>query len=87
MGQSRALFVYFRLFNMTKNDKKLRWCAWDSNPGRQDDRRRQIHGAMAIAKGNERRWDECCGTLSATKMTVFYPFFITVENIFNSLSA
>ena len=23
MGQSRALFVYFRLFNMTKNDKSL----------------------------------------------------------------
>ena len=24
-----------------------RWCAWDSNPGRQDDRCRQIHWAMA----------------------------------------
>ena len=24
-----------------------RWCAWDSNPGPQDGRRRQNHGAMA----------------------------------------
>ena len=27
--------------------KKHRWHAWDSNPGRQDGRRRQIHWAMA----------------------------------------
>ena len=27
--------------------KKHRWCAWDSNPGRQDGRHRQIHWAMA----------------------------------------
>ena len=25
------------------------WCTWDSNPGRQDGRRRQIHWAMASA--------------------------------------
>ena len=27
--------------------KKRSWCAWDSNPGRQDSRRRRIHWAMA----------------------------------------
>ena len=27
--------------------KKRRWCAWDSNTGPQDGRRRQNHGAMA----------------------------------------
>ena len=27
--------------------KKLRWCAWDLNPDRQDGRRRRIHWAMA----------------------------------------
>ena len=29
------------------NWKKRRWCAWDSNPGPQDVRRRRIHWAMA----------------------------------------
>ena len=29
------------------NWKKHRWCAWDSNPGRQYGRRRRIHWAMA----------------------------------------
>ena len=42
--------VYFRLFHMTQinllNWKKRRWCAWDSNPGREDGRCRQIHWAM-----------------------------------------
>ena len=52
MGQSRPLFVYFRSFHtpiqMTNtNWKKHRWCAWDSNPGRQDGRRRRIHWAIA----------------------------------------
>ena len=40
--------VYFRLFNMLQFKlKKRRWCAWDSNPGRQDGRRKRIHWAMA----------------------------------------
>ena len=53
MGQSRCLFVYFRPFHfpiqMTNIQfeqyklKKRRWCAWDSNPGRQDCRHSQIH--------------------------------------------
>ena len=52
MGQSWPLFVYFRSFHipiqMTNiNWKKHRWCAWDSNPGRQNGRRRRIHWAMA----------------------------------------
>ena len=35
MGQSRPLFVYFRLFHITQFNKlmKRRWCAWDLNPG------------------------------------------------------
>ena len=28
--------------------KKHRWCAWDTNPGPQDGRRRRNHGAMAV---------------------------------------
>ena len=52
MDQSRPLFVYFRSFHipiqMTNiNWKKHRWCAWDSNPGQQDGRRRRIHWAIA----------------------------------------
>ena len=50
MGQSRPLFVYFRIFHKTQiniNWKMCRWCALDSNPGWQDGRRRQIHWAMA----------------------------------------
>ena len=50
MGHSRPLFCLFSLFsrnNFNTNWKKLRWCAWDSNPGPQDGRRRRNHGAMA----------------------------------------
>ena len=50
MGQSRPLFVYFHSFLVTisiQNEKKCRWRAWDSNPGPQDGKRRQKHGAMA----------------------------------------
>ena len=50
MGQSMPLFCLFSFFsrnNFNTNWKKLRWCAWDSNPGPQDGRRRQNHGAMA----------------------------------------
>ena len=40
--------VYFRLFNMLQFKlKKRRWCAWESNPGRQDGRRKRIHWATA----------------------------------------
>ena len=40
--------VYFRLFNTLQFKlKKCRWCAWESNPGRQDGRRERIHWAMA----------------------------------------
>ena len=41
------IFVFSKWYNSNLNWKKLRWCAWDSNPGRQDGRRRQIHWAMA----------------------------------------
>ena len=50
MGQSWPLFVLFLFsscYNFNTNWKKHRWCAWDSNPGPQDGRRRQNHGAMA----------------------------------------
>ena len=53
MGQSRPLFQFIFVFsiwynlNSNFNWKKRRWCAWDSNPGRQDGRRKWIHWAMA----------------------------------------
>ena len=37
-----SYYVYFCLFQMLI-DKSVNGCAWDSNPGRQDGRRRQIH--------------------------------------------
>ena len=49
MGQSQPLFVYFCSFLVTISiqiEKKRRWCAWDSNPGLQDGRRRRNHRAM-----------------------------------------
>ena len=50
MGQSRPLLFIFVLFQLQfqyKLKKKLRWCAWELNPGLQDGRRRRNHGAMA----------------------------------------
>ena len=41
------IFVNFLDTISIKNGKKHSWCAWDSNPGPQDGRRRQNHGAMA----------------------------------------
>ena len=45
MVQSRPLFRLFSSFPLdtTINLEKLIWFAWDSNPGRQDGRRRWIH--------------------------------------------
>ena len=53
MGQLRPLFVYFRPLHIPIQMtiiqfeqyklKKRRWCAWDSNLGRPNGRRRQIH--------------------------------------------
>ena len=37
--------------------KKHRWCAWDSNPGRQDGRHRRIHWAMAAPLREKIRCD------------------------------
>ena len=56
MGQSQTLFRLFSSFshsNYNVNNpkwKKRRWCAWDSNPGLHDGRRRQNHGARAAAQ-------------------------------------
>ena len=53
MGQSQTLFVYFRSFHVTISiqiEKKRRWCAWDSNLGLQNGRRRQNHRAMAATQ-------------------------------------
>ena len=51
MGQSWPLFPFIFVFstchNSNLNWKKRRWCAWDSNPGRQDGRRKRIHWATA----------------------------------------
>ena len=47
-GPIAASFVYFRPYLVTisiiQNCK--RWCAWDSNPGLQDGRRRRNHGEL-----------------------------------------
>ena len=43
------IFVLFSLQFQYKL-KKHRWCAWDSNPGTQDGRRRRNHGAMAATQ-------------------------------------
>ena len=55
MGQSRPLFCLFLFFSHynfnNTNCKKCRWCAWDLNPGPQDGRHRQNHGAMAAFRG------------------------------------
>ena len=38
----------WQIYNLNNiNWKKRRWCAWDSNLGRQDGRRRRIHWAIA----------------------------------------
>ena len=45
---SFCLFSLFSQYNFNNtNWKKHRWCAWDSNSGPQDGRRRWSHGAMA----------------------------------------
>ena len=44
---SFCLFSFFSCYNFNTNWKKHRWCAWDSNPGPQDGRRRRNHRAMA----------------------------------------
>ena len=53
-GPIPASFCPFSLFSQynfnNTNRKKLRWCAWDSNPGPQDGRRRQNHGVMAATQ-------------------------------------
>ena len=51
-GPNPASFCLFRSFYMTNTAqilwmKKLKWCAWHSNPGWQDGRCRRIHWAMA----------------------------------------
>ena len=48
---SFCLFSLFSRYNFNNtNWKKLRWCAWDSNPGPQDGWRRRNHGAMAATR-------------------------------------
>ena len=58
MGRFRPLFVYFRLFHIALHFNKLmkyRWCACDSNLGRQDGRHRWIN------------WASYCGTPQGLK--------------------
>ena len=44
-----GLFLFIFIISTWHNSKKRGWCAWDSNPGQQDGRCRQIHWAMAAA--------------------------------------
>ena len=77
MGQSRALFVYFRSFHIPiqmtnkqfeQNKLKKHWCcAWDSNPGRQDRRRRQIHWAIVAPRINGTCWHSVMSIFKFTK--------------------
>ena len=46
-GPIPASFCLFSLFSWYNFNNTNWWCAWDSNPGPQDGRRRQNHGAMA----------------------------------------
>ena len=48
MGQTRPLFVFFiwQYSTVLGTNDKSRWCAWGSNPGRLDGRRRRILWAM-----------------------------------------
>ena len=47
---SFGLFSFFSRYNFNTNWKKDRWCAWDSNPGSQDERCRWNHRAMAATQ-------------------------------------
>ena len=47
---SFCLFSLFSRLNPNTNWKKRRWCAWDSNPGLQDGRRKRNHRAMAATQ-------------------------------------
>ena len=72
MGQTQPLFVYFRPFlnTMTNTAQKLttksvpRWCAWDSNPGQQDGRRRLIPWANAAPLNRTFGLPKNLGTMS-----------------------
>ena len=50
-GQSRPLFCLFSSFTPYTIRWKHRWYAWDSNPGRQYGRHRQIHSVMVAPRG------------------------------------
>ena len=47
IAASFCLFSFFSHYNFNTYWNKHRWCAWDSNPGPQDGRRRLNHRAMA----------------------------------------
>ena len=50
-GTTNTIFVFSTCHNLNSNWNwlKRRWCDWDSNPGRQNGRRRQIHWATAAS--------------------------------------
>ena len=48
---SFCLFLLFSHYNFNTNWKKHRWCAWETNLGPQDGRRRQNHGTLAATYG------------------------------------
>ena len=41
-----GLFLFIFVFSTCQNFMKAIWCAWDSNPWRQDGSRRRLHSAM-----------------------------------------
>ena len=70
---SFCLFSSFSNYNFNNtNWKKHRWCAWDSNPGPQDGRRRRNHGAMAAT---QLRYllvtTKSCGGLAVSGLAVY----------------
>ena len=68
---SFCLFSSFSHYNFNNtNWKKHSWCAWDSNPGPQDGRRRRNHGAMAATQVK----NYCCSKHScfSLKWSIFF---------------
>ena len=44
------IFLFFSFQQQLQLEKKCRWCAFDSNLGPQESRRRQNHGAMVATQ-------------------------------------
>ena len=79
---SFCLFSFFSCYNFNTNWKKHRLCAWDSNPGPQDGRRRQNHGVMAAThKLPFLLWPDVLKLLAITIPETFLPSIAIVNLI------